>query len=411
MIRAFAIAVSCACTLVAVAIAPGGALANVQFQGTSYPLIVKAESAKGVLWMETEAGQVTCATTFQGQLSGSNVELSLAPTYTGCTAFGFAEATVKPEGCVWKLSATEVVAEDEYAAHAELSCPAGQSLKVMAGSCAAEFKPQTGLTTVSLVNDLAASPDRIQFTPLVSGLQYVVTSDGFGCAFNGTGTKNGGLLTSSQPLTMRGEWAGPVGIKLGGTESSSPTAEFEAGAYPASAHGSGSLGAFQLETEAGSLDCGGDFFFGGKLSAASSQISFGYAGLSCSAFGFESATVKAEECRFAINARSELAADEFDAYVSLICPAGKSIKITAGTCSVELKSQWMLKTVEIVNDTAATPYPIVTVTPEVTGLQYLITQDGLGCPFAGTGMRSSGKINGSEPLTFTAEKTGLSVAG
>jgi hypothetical protein len=393
-------ALLCAGVLVAFACAPAGAMATLEFESDSYPPTVRAEAAKGVVWLETEAGRVDCATSFDELMGAREERLRLSLTFSSCSAFGIAEATVKSEGCELVLLPTEVVAKDEYAAHADLSCPAGKALEVTAGNCEVEFKSQEGLTTVGLANDLVASPDEMEFRPLMSGLQYTVAKDGAGCPFNGTGARFGGSFASSESLTMTGTGSGS-GIRLVGTESSSPTPNFEASSYPlvTGTPFKSNKGAFKLELEAGTVECLLNGFTDGTLNEKSPELSFSRFGGNCTAFGLGAATFNSEECRYEFHLKSKTAEDQFNSYLSLVCPAGKSIKITAGTCSAEVKSQWMLNSAKFVNDTATTE---LTGTMAVSGLSYLVTQDGIGCPFAGTGWITSGKISSSEPLAFLA---------
>jgi hypothetical protein len=59
----------------------------------------------------TQGNEVTCETaTFSGSTEGtSSPTQKMAPTYSGCTAFGFAGATVNTEGCKYNFHASGTV--------------------------------------------------------------------------------------------------------------------------------------------------------------------------------------------------------------------------------------------------------------------------------------------------------------
>jgi hypothetical protein len=66
----------------------------------------------------------------------------------------------------------------------------------------------------------------------------------------------------------------------------------------------------------------------------------------------------------------------------MVCPAGKSFKITAGTCSLEIPAQAGSVSIQYKNDTANKR-----IEGTVTGssITYNVTKDGFLCPFNGTG--------------------------
>jgi hypothetical protein len=108
--------------------------------------------------------------------------MTLTPTFSGCQ--NFFSLKLKTEGCSFVFKVTQKVAAGLYWHHVDLACPEGKSIKIEGGTCKAEIKPQTGLTTVTTTN--SGSSLTVQWE---LGLPLVVTQDGIGCAFNGTGTK------------------------------------------------------------------------------------------------------------------------------------------------------------------------------------------------------------------------------
>jgi hypothetical protein len=98
-------------------------------------------------------------------------------------------------------------------------------------------------------------------------------------------------------------------------------------------------------------------------------------------------------------------ADNYKAAMDIGCPAEKSIKLTAGTCKAEVKTQSERETVDLVDDTGASPKKDVTVRPTVEGISYTVTQDGFLCPFNGTGEKTGGQLTSSESFTVTGQST------
>jgi hypothetical protein len=177
----------------------------ITISSSSYPQTVTG-SASGIgEHFKTEAGSVECEkSSYDGTLGEASSTLTVKPTYTGCTAFfGFASATIHTEECAYVFHATgHDSGTATFTANVDVSCPGSQSIKITAGTCRAEVKSQTGLSTANITN-MAGSPSDITVKPAITGIAYTVTQDGFGCPFSGTGNKGGGEYTSSGYITVQ----------------------------------------------------------------------------------------------------------------------------------------------------------------------------------------------------------------
>lgn len=143
---------------------------------------------------------------------------SLNESFTNCIAFGFINATISTNGCESVFYPTEKVSADVYKAHMDIVCPAGKVIQLTAATCAATIGSQSGLTTVDLVNNTGASPSHLSLTPTVTGIAYTVTTDGFGCPFSGTGSKNDGEIIGEEASTLVAESKGvPVSVEITGS--------------------------------------------------------------------------------------------------------------------------------------------------------------------------------------------------
>lgn len=174
------------------AVAAPASQAAPEFTCSPYPCTATGSSAKGAEEFTTEAGTVKCNSHFLvekvggGDLTGPSQKVTVTPTYTNCEAFGFLSATVNVEECDYVFTATEKLGPDHYVHHVDIVCPTGQSIKITAGTCKAEVKGQTGVTDVTTLN----TKEGVTVEPTAE-VALVVTQDGFGCPFLGTGNKTG----------------------------------------------------------------------------------------------------------------------------------------------------------------------------------------------------------------------------
>jgi hypothetical protein len=159
--------------------------------------------------------------------------------------------------------------------------------------------------------------------------------------------------------------------------------EFTASAYPATSTGSNTKGSEAFTLDGTSVLCD-SHFVSNKLEAANSTLTVSPTYTNCEAFGFISADVTVEGCTYVFHATELVSAGVYNHHVDVVCPTGKSIKIEAGTCVAEVKAQTNRTTVKTTNLKDGT----VTVEPNVS-VSTTVTNDGFGCPLAGTGTRNA----------------------
>lgn len=370
------------------------------FEASSYPATVTGTSAKGVLKLGTEGGNVECLNHLHGEMKEPSSTLALTILSTECKAFGFAEAVVSVKECRYLLETTGEIATNERRIHVDLSCPEPQRIKIEAGTCTIEIPAQSNLETVITVNESFVAPAAvIELLPFVKNLTYWVLEDGSGCPLNGIGVKTNGTITSSAGIKLAGQnpvkpsekiwvWVGtPEGPPSDG-ETGSPA--FTGANYPIEVHGSSPLGNWALKTAGGSVEC--DIDYAGEITEAASKLRLESSFQECTAFGFLSATVSAEDCGYVLHATKQTGEDEFAAHFDLSCPEGQSVKIVAATCRVELRPQIERGSVSLMNQPLSSPNETVAFTQAVKGITYIVTQDGFGCPFSGIERRSDGEL-------------------
>jgi len=190
----------------------------------------------------------------------------------------------------------------------------------------------------------------------------------------------------------------------------------KAGKYPATIHGSSS-GVEKFTFEAGTVECK-ETSYHAVLSAASSTLTVTPDYKSCTASWGGSATVSMEGCSYVYHVREKTAADNYRARMDIDCAVvGNAIKIVVDNCTIELKEQSSLETVDLTDDTSASPKKDITVQPTVAGLAYTVAQDGCFCPFKGAGGKTDGAYTNTASVTLTgqsptapAEKINIEVA-
>jgi hypothetical protein len=170
--------------------------------------------------------------------------------------------------------------------------------------------------------------------------------------------------------------------------------------YPKAFHGANAAGQETFITEAGTVECASTFT--GAIASATQHVVVSPVYSSCKAFGFLNATVTMHDCSytFQLTTRATSPTVHYQAHVNLLCPAGKSVTIKAGTCEVLIHPQNNLTTVDIENNAATTD--ILVRATVAQALSYTVTADGFGCPFAGTGAKTGGSYTSHSATTITA---------
>jgi len=182
--------------------------------------------------------------------------------------------------------------------------------------------------------------------------------------------------------------------------SAASAAKYTASTYPTTGTGESAVGNDTFITEAGKVEC--KSHFSGTLNAASEDLTITpvYTEGTCKAFGFLSAKVAMNGCDYTFTAPTETAKDKWHADVDVVCGAGV-ITITAPSsspvCTATIGSQGPLSTVDIEVDTTNGD---VKVQSTVKGVKYNVTQDGFGCPFAGTGAKTGAEYIQDNAITF-----------
>lgn len=183
-----------------------------EFEAETYPVEVRGENeGNHVLGIEDKLALECSTVTFKGEMDVWTETEEVSPTYSGCTAFGFA-ATVTTNGCTYVLRAGLELAEPgDFEGTMDVKCPTGQKIAVVAGTCEVQIGAQEKVAKVEYDNDTEAAPDEITFSTALTKLKYNKTKDGFACALTGTGEKEDGSYTGTTTI-----WAEEEALEGGG---------------------------------------------------------------------------------------------------------------------------------------------------------------------------------------------------
>lgn len=194
----------------------GAAVASAAF---ATPFSIKAEkvptkwTAKqhgGTSVTGTDAGAISCAEiTYEGDQTVTPAsEISLTPTFSGCTALGFLNIPIDTNGCFYKFTAWTKV-DGNFEGSTDIVCPEGKVIEVTAPGCTITFGAQTGLKTVTFTNLGAGTTRELTIDFALTGTKYEEHGKGIfpSCAdktvAKSNGTQNGALIATGENPTSK----------------------------------------------------------------------------------------------------------------------------------------------------------------------------------------------------------------
>lgn len=178
-------------------------------------------------------GEQAPGTQMRFSIEGSGVECTVArtegtgkdgetwgkmhPTYEGCTAFGFVNATVTTTGCNLEAMATEQLETGVFAGELKLACESGKEIVISAGLCEVNIGPQTVSKGTRATNATAAGKMHVTLDSTESPVAATKTKDGFLCPLEGTGETTGTINAettvkaySGTPHTLENQLDGTI---------------------------------------------------------------------------------------------------------------------------------------------------------------------------------------------------------
>jgi subtilisin family serine protease len=365
-----------------------------RFEAGSYPAAISGlQSGEHVLQFKTSTLKCTGASA-AGQLTAAGSSVSLTPAYSGCTlelkSGGTLSATVNSNSC-----ALELHARGEWlAGHsgvADVDCPSGQAIEVLAGTCkvkvfgAAEVKS----------TDYADGGTGVEAHLRLSGLEHSEI-DGLACPFAATVTSSEGSYKGDFDLEAADGSAQPIALAIDGLEVQPHAPAVEAQLYPAVLTGSQGEGQkHELKFDGATLSCTTATVTGGLTQRSQSVLlSPTYSGCS---MGGSAATVTTNGCGYEVGLAVSGAGPVYGGLVGVVCPEGKKLTVTAGTCKVELASQAGLTGADLSTDVQSSRERLLAEF-DLSGISYTQT-DGFLCSLNGSGSRSGGTYSGNSLIS------------
>jgi hypothetical protein len=209
------VAVALAALIVGGAILASASSAD-ELTAESYPVLLTGRNSPSSLdTYITTAGTVACkSVSYVGTITGATTTVSITPSYSNCTFFGF-PAVVDVNECKLTTNIGAGTTGD-----GDLSCPAGKSLTVTAitagtTKCTLHMSSQSDMTgTVTLSNTGSGTTRELHVRAQLSGVDYTHTKGtGLGACAAGSGT-NGSLEVTALVTGEADKEGGPAHIGL-----------------------------------------------------------------------------------------------------------------------------------------------------------------------------------------------------
>lgn len=140
----------------------------------------------------TDGGTVTCKTaTYVGSVTGTSAtEAEVAPTYSGCTAFGFINVPIDLNECKYKFTAGSRI-EGNFEGSVHVVCPEGKAVEITAPGCRVTVGAQTPGGTITYTNIGTGTTRELTLDVNVTGVHYTEDNNGGGCVKAGAEKTNG----------------------------------------------------------------------------------------------------------------------------------------------------------------------------------------------------------------------------
>jgi hypothetical protein len=376
-----------------------------QFEAAEYPATLGGGQENSSILFTIQGSTASCKkATLSGTQSSFSATLTVAPSFSECTNFGFGGGAINANGCSLVFHAGSKWTA-KYVGSVDVSCPEGKAIEIIGGNCAVSISAQSGLNTVGLTN--VGSPSTVKVSLEAAKLKYNVTKDGTLCPLSGVGTGEDGALNGSAVVSATNSVKAAVALSVTGDEEEphAPTVEAEKYPAPLVAEQESGLSSLVFSIQGSQASCA-KVTGSGTQSSASSQLAFSPTFSECTNFGFGGGAINANGCSFAFHAGSALGGGKYSATLDLACPEGKALEITNSACTVTIPAQSNLSGSSLTNTIKSSREALVAGF-STSSLKYNVTKSNFGCPLS-VGSGEKGGLTGS---LMTQSKETLSVYG
>ena len=203
------------------AVAASGAQAETWFHSDVNPTVITGEETETNKFV-TSGGNVKCTSKFDATSEGTKTEtkpgevtyttktITIKPTYSNCTAFGFVGATIDMNSCDYLFHLTQ---NTPPTATVDVVCNPGDDITITTSFCTVHVPAQTNLAHVVFESTGATTNTKdIDATLTFEGIKYTETSGCFVPGERANGTYTG-------KVTLKGfEDKGPKGSYTEGNQ-------------------------------------------------------------------------------------------------------------------------------------------------------------------------------------------------
>jgi hypothetical protein len=177
-----------------------------KLEGTPTRLTGQQHAGNDVFTAHT--GTVSCdGVTYFGEQLGTEVsEMTFAPTYSECKAFGLFNIPIVINNCRYTLKAGTKTGAT-FIGSVSIVCPAGKVIEVRAPGCTTTVGSQSNIGSIVYTNIGAGATREVTLDVAITTLKYEEHRPLFGiCATNTVATTNGtyngaGVVTGANPVT------------------------------------------------------------------------------------------------------------------------------------------------------------------------------------------------------------------
>ena len=393
--------------LVAVAVvmllpAASAAMAQDELQAGQYPAkLTGAQLGGGNVWT-FDGSNASCETAnLEGTISEAATTFTVHPTFSGCTVIGFVGGTISTTGCDFKFTVGEETKAHHHEAQADLICSEANKVKFTGGTCELHLASQSLPGSVELIDNTEASPrSDVTIAFSLKEIAFDAVKDGFLCPLPETGERSNGTFAGEQTATAENPSNSSVKYNLSVSDTPPTESSLQAGQYPAKLTGA-QLGGGNVWTFDGSNASCETANLEGTISEAATTFTVHPTFSGCTVIGFVGGTISTTGCDFKFTVGEETKAHHHEAQADLICSEANKVKFTGGTCELHLASQSLPGSVELIDNTEASPRSDVTIAFSLKEIAFDAVKDGFLCPLPETGERSNGTFAGEQ--TATAE--------
>jgi hypothetical protein len=330
----------------------------------------------GVNLYTFEAGTVTCKEmAYSGTTTvTTTTTIDLTPAFSGCTAFGFINTKIDTNGCAYRYHTQK---EGSSTQGTSIVCPEGKSIVITAFQCEVLIPSQSGLTTTTYTDGLGD----IVVDDNLTAIEYTQTSKSF------PGCKDGIFTTGkySGATTVRATNTAGENLETWVNKEAIGEGEFHAAGTGHTIWLAEQTGANLYTFDAGTVSCNKLTYSGTTTVTTTTTLGLVPSFTGCTAFGFVNTNIDYNGCIYRYHLKKEGSSTQG---MSIDCPVGKAIAITAFNCEVLIPSQSGLTIVGYTNAGGD-----ISVDHNITILRY--TQISKGFPGCNGGSFTTGKYRGA----------------